>query len=78
MRTVEFKMERTGLLSEGDLLPIHESRLPNAWYYTLGNAFAMSANFSSSERFPERQGRVREIRQTPKGYFVVVELVGEG
>ena len=48
MRRMEFKMERTGLLKEGDVLPVTESRLPNSWYYTLGKAYAMSAQL----RFP--------------------------
>ena len=40
MRRMEFKMERSGLLEVGDILPVTESRLPNSWYYTLGRAYA--------------------------------------
>jgi hypothetical protein len=74
MREIEFKMERTGLVKEGDVLPITEGKLPNSYYYTLGNAYAMSANFSARERLSSREGRVREIKETEKGFFVTVEF----
>ena len=72
MRTMEFKMERTGLLNIGDVLPVTESELPNSWYYTLGKAYAMSGNYPFSERLKSREGRVTDIRETEKGYYVVV------
>lgn len=50
MRREEFKMERTGLLEIGDVLPITEGKLPNSYYYTLGKAYAMSANYVVSQR----------------------------
>ncbi|MCC8030056.1 MAG: hypothetical protein LIO75_09760 [Lachnospiraceae bacterium] len=74
MRRMEFKMERTGLVKEGDVLPVTESRLPNSWYYTLGKSYAMSANYTFRERLSSTEGRVVEIRETPKGYYVVVEF----
>lgn len=74
MRRMEFKMERTGLLSVGDVLPVTEGKLPASYYYTLGKAYAMSANYSFSERLTATEGTVVSIDETPKGFFVTVEF----
>ncbi len=74
MRRMEFKMERTGLLEVGDVLPVTEYRLPNSWYYVLGSSFAMSANYPNSGRLVSGSGTVAEIKETPKGYYVIVEF----
>ncbi len=74
MRQMEFKMERTGLLKEGDVLPVTEGKLPSSYYYTLGKAYAMSANYPYAERLKSREGKVVEIKETPKGFFVKVEF----
>ena len=74
MRREEFKMERTGLLEIGDVLPITEGKLPNSYYYTLGKAYAMSANYVVSQRIKSREGTVVDVHETPKGEFVPVEF----
>ncbi len=76
MREVEFKMERPGLVKEGEVLSITESRLPGPdyYYYTLGEAYAMSGNFVPSERISDKEGKVLSVRETAKGYFVTVEV----
>ncbi len=74
MRRMEFKMERLGLLEVGDVLPVAEGKLPGSYYYTLGKAYAMSANYSLSERLKSDKGTVVGIEETPKGYFVTVEF----
>lgn len=74
MRQMEFKMERTGLLKEGDVLSVTEGKLPDSYYYTLGDAFAMSANYTFRERLTSTEGKVLEIKNTPKGYFVNVSF----
>lgn len=74
MRLEEFKMERTGLLEIGQVLPITEGKLPTSYYYTLGQAYAMSANYSVSQRIKSKEGKVVDVKETPKGYFVTVEF----
>lgn len=74
MRQMEFKMERTGLLEVGDILPVTEGKLPTSYYYTLGKAYAMSANYAFSERLKSTQGKVVSVDETPKGFFVTVEF----
>ncbi len=74
MRQIEFKMERDGLLEVGDVLPITEGKLTNAYYYTLGRSYAMSANFPITDRISAREGKVLDIKTTDRGYYVVVEV----
>lgn len=74
MRRMEFKMERLGLLEVGDVLPVTEGKLPGSYYYTLGQAYAMSANYSLGGRLKSDKGTVVGIEETPKGYFVTVEF----
>ena len=74
MRIEEFKMERTGLVEVGQVIPITEGKLPSSYYYTLGKAYAMSANFPVGNRIKSREGKVVDIKETEKGFFVTVEF----
>mgnify|MGYP004447102467 FL=1 len=74
MRTMEFKMERYGLLKVGQEITVVESVLPTSYYYTIIPAIAMSKNYQTYERLKSTQGPVREINQTSKGYYTVVEF----
>lgn len=74
MRREEFKMERTGLVEVGQVLPITEGKLPSSYYYTLGKAYAMSANYVVSQRIRSKEGTVVDIKETPRGYYVTIEF----
>ncbi|MCR5546063.1 MAG: hypothetical protein K6F30_06235 [Lachnospiraceae bacterium] len=74
MRVERFKMERTGLLKEGDVLSIKEYELPSSYYYMLGHAYAMSANYGTLERIKSTEGTVQKVEKTEKGYYVDVAL----
>ena len=69
---MDFKMERENLVQIGDTVKITEGVLPSSWYYVVEPAVAMSANFPFRERLKAREGVVKEIKQTPRGFYVVV------
>jgi ribosomal protein S6 len=71
---MDFKMERENLVEIGETVKITEGVLPSSWYYVVEPAVAMSANFSFRERLKAREGVVKEIKQTPRGFYVVVEF----
>ena len=74
MRTMEFKMERENLVSVGDTVKISEGVLPSSYYYTAEPAIAMSGNYAYYERLKSREGVVKAILDTPRGYFLQIEF----
>ena len=74
MRQMEFKMERPGLLHEGDHVTVTEGLLPSNYYYTIDPSLAMSGNIPFNRRLVSREGLVKEVRETPRGYYVVAEF----
>ncbi|MBR3601933.1 MAG: hypothetical protein IKL49_06395 [Lachnospiraceae bacterium] len=74
MRTMEFKMERQGLLKEGDLITVTEGLLPSNYYYTIDPSLAMSGNIPFRERLKSREGKVTQIIENERGFYVTVEF----
>ncbi|MBD5445632.1 MAG: hypothetical protein HDR29_08810 [Lachnospiraceae bacterium] len=67
---MEFKMERPGLLKEGEHVTVTEGVLPSSYYYTIDPSLAMSGNFPFNERMLEREGEVVEIIENDRGFYV--------
>ena len=74
MRSMEFKMEREGLVKPGDKVTVSEGVLPSSWYYTIEPAIAMSANFGNRERLTVFEGVVTQVRTDESGYTVFAEF----
>ena len=74
MRDVVFKMERPGLVEEGQTVDVSESVTPINVNYMIEPAVAMSGLFKFNERLKSRQGVVKSIIQNDRGYYVTVEF----
>ena len=74
MRQMEFKMERPGLLEEGQEITVTEGVLPSNYYYTIDPSLAMSANIPFRNRLKSKGGKVMKIEETPRGFYVTAEL----
>ena len=74
MRTMEFKMERPGLLKEGDEVTVTEGVLPSNYYYTIDPSLVMSGNFPFRERMLARKGKVVSVIENERGFYVTAEF----
>ena len=70
-REMLFKMERPGLLKEGDRIHVSEGLLPSNYYYTIDPSLAMSANIPFTQRLKATEGVVKEIETNERGFYVL-------
>ena len=73
-REMTFKMERPGLLHEGDHITVTEGVLPSNYYYTIDPSLAMSGNFPFRERMLEREGVVTKVEENARGFYVTAQF----
>lgn len=69
---MEFKMERPGLLKEGDHVTVSEGSLPSNYYYTIDPSLAMSGNVPFTQRLRAAEGDVISIEENERGFYVKV------
>lgn len=74
MRLMQFKMERPGQVKEGDVVHITEGLLPSNYYYIIDPAVAMSGNIPFTQRLKNNSGKVTEVVENARGYYVTVEF----
>src|SRR5699024_5630315 len=74
MRTMEFKMERPGLIEEGQEAEITELQALGGYSYLIEPSVAMSGLYKSWDRLKSRKGTVKEIKETDRGYYVTMEF----
>ncbi len=70
MRSMIFKMERPGLVEEGQKITVTEGVLPSNYYYTIDPSLAMSPNIPFRDRLISREGVVTKVEENERGDYV--------
>ena len=70
MRTIEFKMERQGLVNKGDKVKIIEREGTSSY----SPAVAMSGCFAARDRIKNEYGVIKDIRENSRGFYVIVDF----
>lgn len=76
-RGIVFKMERPGLVEEGQVVEVSESVTPFNVNYMIEPAVAMSGLFRLNNRLKADHGTVKKIEENARGYYVTVEFEEE-
>ena len=67
-------MERPGLLEVGQDITVTEGLLPSNYYYTIDPSLAMSGNIPFRYRLKSKMGKVIDIVENARGFYVTAEL----
>lgn len=74
MREEQFKMERKGLVTKGQEVKVTERVNGSLYSYIVEPAVAMSGIYRSNQRIKNDKGRVKEIKETDRGFYLIVEF----
>lgn len=72
MREELFKMERKGLVKEGQEVSVTERVNGSLYSYLVEPSVAMSGIYRSNQRIKSDKGIIREIRETERGFYLLV------
>ena len=72
MRSEMFKMERKGLVEEGQEVKVTERVNGSLYSYIVEPSVAMSGIYRSNQRIQADTGIIREIRETERGFYLLV------
>lgn len=72
MREELFKMERKGLVTEGQEVDVTERENGSLYSYIVEPSVAMSGIYRSNQRIKSNKGVIREIRENERGFYLVV------
>ena len=72
MREELFKMERKGLVEEGQEVRVTERVNGSLYSYIVEPSVAMSGIYRSNQRIQSATGVIREIHENERGYYLVV------
>ena len=74
MREMEFKVERSGLLKEGDIVNVIETELESFRYYTIEHAYGMSGNIPLTEPLKNLTGKVVKWKKNQEDSMLYLNL----
>lgn len=72
MREELFKMERKGLVTEGQEVNVTERVNGSLYSYLVEPSVAMSGIYRSNQRIKSKKGIIREIKETERGFYLLV------
>ena len=72
MREEMFKMERSGLVSEGQEVDVTERVNGSLYSYIVEPSVAMSGIYRSNQRIQSSKGIIKEVRETERGFYLIV------
>ncbi len=72
MREELFKMERKGLVTERQQVNVTERVNGSLYSYLVEPSVAMSGIYRSNQRIKSKIGVINEIRETERGFYLVV------
>lgn len=72
MREELFKMERKGLVEEGQQVKVTERVNGSLYSYLVEPSVAMSGIYRSNQRIKSDMGVIKEIRENDRGFYLLV------